>query len=53
MWQVFAGDACDDAGNCAHKKEGLLRVTVLDVNDCPPVFPEQEGFLAEVRWAGG
>ncbi|KAF0299162.1 Cadherin-23 [Amphibalanus amphitrite] len=43
--QVFAGDFCDEDGNCAHKVENLLRVTVLDDNDSPPQFPDQDGYL--------
>ncbi|XP_043210987.1 cadherin-23-like [Amphibalanus amphitrite] len=43
--QVFAGDFCDVDGNCAHKVENLLRVTVLDDNDSPPQFPDQDGYL--------
>ena len=53
VYQVFAGDACDDEGNCAHKKEGLLKVTVLDDNDCHPVFPVLDDFLKEVRFGEG
>ena len=50
VYQVFAGDACEDEGNCAHKKEGMLKVTVLDDNDCPPVLPVLDDILVEVRY---